>query len=301
MQFGRQCRGVIAAVLLCLASPVIAAEDTPEKSAAKKPKPAPAAAEKTAPDPDQKERLDFFVPRLRALHVYDPAEPKRLVSFVETPLFRFENPVSFISDGFMFVWTDGGRPVVAMKSYYNHPSKSWGRTVVSLAERTIVMESDGKKLWTPPAAAVSFAPLKGAPAPAERPGRRLVQMRQLAERFSVVDNWGVKDPTDWQLRLLTTPLFRYEVPDENVVDAAMFGFVLTTSPEALVLLEARKAGDELTWHYAVSRCTRFGVTFSLDDKQLAEFPRLDKWPPEGAYFHDPLPMPLYPFPAIKKE
>jgi hypothetical protein len=98
----------------------------------------------------------------------------------------------------------------------------------------------------------------------------------------------------------TAPLYRYEVPDENVVDGALFGYVLTSSPEAVVLLEARTAHGELTWHYMVSRLTRFGITFSLDERKIAEFPRLDEWPATGRYFHHPLPMPEYPFTNDKR-
>jgi hypothetical protein len=50
----------------------------------------------------------------------------------------------------------------------------------------------------------------------------------------------------------------------------------------------------------VSRLTRFGITFSLDDQTIAEFPRLDEWPPTGMYFHHPVTMPDYPFKNEKK-
>jgi hypothetical protein len=119
-------------------------------------------------------------------------------------------------------------------------------------------------------------------------------MRDIARRFTMVDHWGLKDPTDWRLRLLTTPLYRYEAPEHGAVDGALFGYV-ANSPEALVLVEARKSGDGLAWHYAVARMTRFEVTVSLDDKEIAHFPRLEAWPPSGVYFHDPLDMPDYPF------
>ncbi len=79
------------------------------------------------------------------------------------------------------------------------------------------------------------------------------------------------------------------------MDGALFGYVLTTSPEAVVLLEARKTETGLAWHYAVSRCTRFEIRFSLDSKPIANFPRLESWPANEVYFHDPIPMADYPF------
>jgi hypothetical protein len=288
---------IIVAVAACAA----AADDPSAQRDSRKPKPAPPPAEGSDSVPtDQRERLEFFVARLKDLRMRGLDEPVRPISFVETPVFSFNNPVSSISDGFMFIWTDRGRPAAAMKSYYNWPPRSWGRTFVTLTQQSLVLESGDQKLWTPPKAAFSFAPLKGAPRPADRPGLRLAQMRKLAERFQIVDNWGIKDPTDWQLRLLTTPLYRYEVPEENVLDGALFGYVITTSPEAVVLLEARSAGGELTWHYMVSRLTRFGTTFSLDEQKIAEFPRLDEWPSTGTYFHHPVSMPDYPFKNERK-
>jgi hypothetical protein len=288
-------------VIVAGATCAMAADDPSAHPENKKPKPAPPPMEMPAAAPiDQKERVEFFTSRLKDLRIRRLDELPRPISFIETPLYRFNNPTTRISDGFMFLWTDRGRPAAAMKSYYNWPPRTWGRTVVTLAQQAIVLESGEQKLWAPPQAAFPFAPLKVAPRPADRPGLRLAQMRKLAERFQVVDNWGIKDPSDWQLRLLTTPLYRYEVPEENVVDGALFGYVLTSSPEALVLLEARNEGGGLTWHYMVSRFTRFGITFSLDERKIAEFPRLDEWPLTGTYFHHPVSMPDYPFKDDRK-
>ncbi len=288
-------------VIVALAACAVAADDPSALRDNSKPKPAPPPAEGSDRVPtDQKERLEFFVSRLKDLRMHGRDESMRPISFLETAVFSYNNPVSAISDGFMFIWTDRGRPAAAMKSYYNGPSGSWGRTFVTLTEQPLVLKSGDQKLWTPPKAAFSFVPLAGGPRPADRPGLRLAQMRKLAERFQIVDNWGIKEPTDWQLRLLTTPLYRYEVPDENVVDGALFGYVITTSPEALVLLEARNTEGELRWHYMVSRLTRFGITFSLDEEKIAEFPRLETWPPTGTYFHHPVAMPDYPFKNEKK-
>jgi hypothetical protein len=254
-----------------------------------------ALPERRPPDPHQREKLEFFRDRVGAVRLTVADRPDEPCQFVAEPLAKFDNPISQIWDGFMFLWTDRGRPVAVVKSYHNSPNKTWGRTFVSLAPQLIVMKQDGKPLWTPEGPGVTFAKLPGTAVPAAEPRQRLAQMREIARRFSVIDHWGIKDPTDWQLRLLTTPLHRYEVPDEGVVDGAMFGYVLT-APEAIVLLEARQSAQgDLSWHYALARCTRFGVRFSLDGKQVAEFDRLDAWPPTGTYFHYALQWEEYPF------
>ena len=245
-------------------------------------------------DEEKTRRLDFFRERIVKLEIAAAARRDKPFKLTAEPLITFENPVSQMWDGLMFVWTDGGRPAVAMKCYYHSINKRWGRTFVSLLPERIEMTSGDKKLWWPEMDGVNFALLADAPKPAGDERRRLTQMREIARRFTMVDHWGLKDPTDYRLRLLPTPLFRYAAAGHNVVDGAIFGYVVN-SPEALVLIEARKTDEGLAWHYAVARFTRFEVTVSLDGKQIAEFPRLEAWPPSGVYFHDPVEMPDYPF------
>ena len=246
------------------------------------------------PDPRERQKLEFFRDRIGGCRMTLADHPDAPCQYIAEPVAKFDNPISRIEDGFMFLWTDRGRPVACVKSYHNVPNKTWGRTYVSLATEPLVVQHEGKALWTPQQAGVTFAELPEPSAPAAEPRQRLAQMRAIARRFQVIDNWGIKDPTDWQLRLLPTPLYRYEAIQHDVVDGALFGYVLT-SPEALLMLEARTTDKGLAWHYAVSRCTRFGVRFSLDGKQIVEFDRLEAWPATGTYFHLPQPWEEYPF------
>lgn len=289
------------ALSLGIVAALLAAGAPASKSAAQEPAVPPAAvgsgaASEPGADALKEKKLDFFRQPLAKLKLAAVTGPDKPFQLVPEPLITFENPVSQVWDGLMFVWTDRGRPVAAMKCYYHSLNKRWGRTFVSLAtERIELAGGDGKKkVWTPQQAGLSFAPLPNGDKPAADARRRLTQMRDIARRFTMIDRWGLKEPTDWQLRLLPTPLYRYESPEEGVVDGAMFGYVVN-SPEALVLVEARKTEEGLAWHYAACRFTRFEVTVSLDGKQLAHFPRLDAWPPTGIYFHHPVDMPDYPF------
>jgi len=256
-----------------------------------------APAQSTA-DREKVKRLDFFRDRISALKLAAVDRRDEPFELLTEPLITFENPVSQMWDGLMFAWTDRGRPAAVLKCYYHSINKRWGRTFVSLSPGRIEMVGGDKQLWTPADGGLSFAPLPDAAKPAGDERRRLTQMRDFARRFTMVDRWGLKDPTDYQLRLLPTPLLRYKTPDD-VIDGAMFGYVVN-SPEALVLVEARKTAEGLAWHYAVARFTRFAVTVSLDGKQIAEFPRLEAWPPTGVYFHDPVEMPDYPFARKEK-
>ena len=261
-----------------------------------------ARLESSAAESARAEKLRYFRERLQTTKLVLASQPDRALELVAEPLSRFDNPVSGIADGFTFLWTDRGRPAAFLKSYYNAPRGSWGRTYISLASEPLELVSgEGVKLWAPANAGIRWAPLADAPPPAATAAGRLRQMRDLAREFEIIDHWGIKDPTDWQLRLLPAPLYRYEAPDQQVVDGAIFGYVLTTSPEALLLLEVRETREASEWHYATSRATRFELRFSRNGRQEAEYPRLEAWPPDGAYFHLPVDMPGYPFKAVAGE
>jgi hypothetical protein len=75
-------------------------------------------------------------------------------------------------------------------------------------------------------------------------------MRALAARYSLSAEYGkVKE----DLRLLTTPVYRYASGKQGVADGAMFAFARGTDPEAFLLLEARKGKDGPEWQYAFAR------------------------------------------------
>lgn len=257
--------------------------------------PAAGTAPSTEADSLAQRKLDYYRDRVRKQRLHWADDPDHPFEMVEEPLVRFENPVSRISDAMMFLWTVDGRPAAAMKCYHNQPNKTWGRTFVSLGEERLVMEVDGAPTWTPDQAGIRFEPLPNAPHPASQPAQRLAQMRQLAGQFEIIDHWGKQNPSDWTLRLLSTPLYRYTSAQQHVVDGAVFGYVITTGPEALLLLEARQAENGLEWHYAVSRMTVFGLKFSRNGEQIAEFPRLEQWPETGTYFHLAVPFGTDPF------
>ncbi|KKK97866.1 hypothetical protein LCGC14_2648460, partial [marine sediment metagenome] len=49
------------------------------------------------------------------------------------------------------------------------------------------------------------------------------------------------------------PIYRYESTVENPLDGALFVFVHATDPEIFLLIEARQAGEEYQWQYALAR------------------------------------------------
>ncbi|HVW38267.1 MAG TPA: hypothetical protein VHB99_13220 [Pirellulales bacterium] len=63
-------------------------------------------------------------------------------------------------------------------------------------------------------------------------------------------------------------------------------------------MAAKRGRPRRQWHYAASRATRFELNFSRNGRREAEYPRLEAWPSDGAYFHLPVEMPDYPFKPI---
>jgi hypothetical protein len=87
-------------------------------------------------------------------------------------------------------------------------------------------------------------------------------MRELLAGFKAEMNLQLKTQTWHNLRPLSKPLLRYGKASSDLVDGAVFSFVLTTDPEVLLLLEARRGKDGLEWQYAFApeanapiRCT----------------------------------------------
>ena len=54
----------------------------------------------------------------------------------------------------------------------------------------------------------------------------------------------------------------------DVVDGAVFAFAQGTDPELLVLLEARRSGESLAWHYAFGSATLFLLEGYVDETQV---------------------------------
>jgi hypothetical protein len=150
------------------------------------------------------------------------------------------------------------------------------------------MRNGGTVRWAPAAAAADFRPLPGAPKAAGAAVNRLVQMKALAARFSAADDFrarvGDRETNRYQLRLLSTPVYRYADAKLGVNDGAVFVFVHGTDPELFVLLEHRGDGDRAAWYYSLVPMTCWAVTAQLDRVECWSVPeRQGKTTPRGPY------------------
>ncbi len=97
-------------------------------------------------------------------------------------------------------------------------------------------------------------------------------MRALIRDFSA----STQDHTarHLELRLLPQPLYRYESTDPDVLDGAVFAFVSSTDPEALLVIEARKPApaDGPVWNYAICRFTDLSLSVQHKGKEVFTAP-----------------------------
>ena len=185
------------------------------------------------------------------------------------PVLRWDNPARTGEDGALFVWRDAaGRPqsIGTIFTYRLGGKINRKHEFHSLALAPLSADFGGKTVWSPRTAGVTFQRLDKAPAVAATSRQRLTQMKSMARDFSA--SMRDLEGEEFQLRLLTQPLLRYEPKDEQGLDGAIFAFSLGTDPEVLLLLEARAAGEAHQWQFALARFHYVELSVTHDDRQV---------------------------------
>ena len=210
----------------------------------------------------------------------------------DDPVLRFSNPVSGVPDGIVAMWKDGKRPAVFAQVFQTKDGL-WVHECQSLAAAGLSMTKGGTVFWQPKEPAEAFRKLDKAPAAAGTPGRRLVQMKDIAKQFIAADDFKINtadvEPTRHALRLLTTPIYRYDDPESGIQDGAVFAFVHGTDPEVFLVLESRlpeksDVKDRIDWHYTLAPMTCWAVNVEHNEKQVWSMPeRLNKSQPGDLY------------------
>jgi hypothetical protein len=168
------------------------------------------------------------------------------------PVFRWTNHLGRRFYGDIYVWTLDGRPeVVASITTIFTDRVSTYTEIQSVSTGRPVLSRDEKIVWEPSAPGVDFQPLPGAPKAAAAAPARLTQMRALAAQFSLVADYE-KEQTE-NLRLLASPIYRYQSAAQGVADGALFAFTKGTDPDAFLLIEARGDQDAPQYHFAFAR------------------------------------------------
>jgi hypothetical protein len=246
-------------------------------------------AQETAPN-DDKERQERLVLMKQQAAEYTLVlnGSKQKLTLHEEPVLRFSNPVGGVPDGIVVMWKDGQRPAVFAQVFQIKDGR-WLHECQSLAQATFKMQAGDDVFWQPKETAEAFRLLEGAPAPAPTAGRRLVQMKALAAEFTAADDFKIsstdQETTRHELRLLPTPIYRYENKEADVADGAVFAFVHGTDPEVFLVLETRTAKDgKSSWQYTLAPMTCWSVSVKHNDQTLWSVPeRLGKSTPTDLY------------------
>jgi hypothetical protein len=205
-----------------------------------------------------------------------------------SPIMRWTNPLEEGSiHGVVYVWRLNGRPVVIgqLFSYLNGKGgRVYCHAMHSLARQNekLTGTRDGNVFWTPDSPGVELFEVPDAPAPAATRPLRLIQMRELARRFTAYTEEASRGKR--VLRLLPTPLDRYPESAENS-DGGLFSLVVGNDPEVILILEKSAGAESPKWKYGLALSTRSTSVALLDDHEVWRYDSTGKNPsnPRGGY------------------
>ena len=210
----------------------------------------------TSTDSDANDQRMKFMKSALARFTIKVGERKDLGKVGE-PCFRLTNPLTGVKDGIISVYAaNGGRPDVIAK-FFRQRSGAWVNEFAVIATDDVTIMRDQSPFWKVQEYMCKFADVPDSPVPAAKPLLRLVQMRTIAENFSVIDHFGLNDIVDHNLRLLAKPVYRYS-EDGKITDGALFGFALGTNLQCSLLLEAYTDERGSRYRYAFAPMSIYG-------------------------------------------
>jgi hypothetical protein len=234
-----------------------------------------------------KQMLPIYVKEAETYSLAVESAPDRPLELQKEPVFEWLNPARNTQQGALFLWLHDGRPAALACIFSSPHEKLPGRRINhelhALDAEKLIVKRDEYNQWKPQAG-LARKELPDAPPPAATPGARLLQMRRLAQEFTghVID----RDAQRWELRLLSTPLFRYPPAKTGVVDGALFALMSSagTDPEVLLVIEAREEGGKLRWEDACGRFSDLELRVQRRGKEVyASIPS-----ETNPFAHDPL-------------
>jgi hypothetical protein len=234
---------------------------------------------------DKEEKAALMEHMKRAAKSYTIAlasdAPKKL-TLLEEPLLRFDDKVTGVVDGTLFVWMLDDRPVATASVWIRKTGHEF-HEFQSLAAGALTASSQGQAKWTPARPGIETKPAPHAQPPAATAARRLHQMRAFAREYSASVTGLDKDQQ--VLRLLPQPVYRYGRPEGAVADGALFAYCKGTNPEVLLLVEAVKGGQGLQWQYAFARMSSRECEVRREDKVVWSVPLVRGESPSDPYFN----------------
>jgi hypothetical protein len=211
--------------------------------------------------------LEYYQDVANAYDIYLASDSKNRLKVSAKPIMSYSHPAAMRgTHGAFFVWTHRGRPEL-VGSIWSDEIPGAMRTVMhefhSLALEPLAPVRIGNYTWAPPG--IELKPIEGAPAPKGSAPLRLAQMRALADEFT---GYSTPHGEELRLRTLRQPLYRYESELSEVLDGALFGLFKDWDPEMMLLIEARKSGEGMQWHFAVGRFNWTPVRLTYKEKDV---------------------------------
>jgi hypothetical protein len=232
------------------------------------------AADPPKPDGDKDEkvaRMDHMKQAAKSYDITLTSDKTKKLTLVEEPVLRFDDQVTGVVDGTMFVWMLDDRPAATVSVWIRKTGHEF-HEFQTLSARGLTASNQDQERWTPAGVGVERKPAPDAQAPAATAAGRLNQMRAMAREYTASVSTSDKDQQE--LRLLPQPVHRYGRADGSVVDGGLFAYCKGTNPEVLLLVEAVKKGDGMEWTYAFARMTSRACEVTRDKKAVWSVPRV---------------------------
>ncbi len=218
-----------------------------------------------------KKMLPIYLREVEGYSLAVESAPSQKLELKKEPVFEWLNPARDTQQGSVFLWLRDGRPAalacIFSSPHERLPGRRINHELHALDSEKLLVKRDEYNQWHPQAG-LARKELPDAGAPAATAGARLLQMRRLAQEFT---GYSVdRDGQRWELRLLTTPLYRYPPAKGGVVDGALFALMSSagTDPEVLLVIEAKEDGGKLHWEYACGRFSDWELHVSRKGKEV---------------------------------
>lgn len=197
---------------------------------------------------------------------------------VAEPLFSYSDEQRRIRNATMWVWTAEGRPVSLMKlERYAHPQpeRQWLFNVASVSPNLIKVDWPFGREFASKKPGLKFRPLESAEPASDTKSKRLIQLKQLSRKFSATMTGVTTKDDKTEMRLLSSPLFRYSSAADEILDGALFGLSATgTNPDAIIAIQWRGTAQQAHWEFGVTGMTTGGLDVRLGDVPVWSQPYL---------------------------
>jgi hypothetical protein len=221
-----------------------------------------------------KKMLPVYLGEAREYTIAAASAPKKPLAVKPEPVFEWSNPTrNRGQQGVVFLWLRDGRPAAAA-CIFSSPDMGFpgARRIEhefhALDPEQLVVARDSFNQWKPQEG-LARRELPDAPAPADTPAARRLQMGRLAAGFTG-HTLDAARKERFELRPLPTPLYRYPAAKAGTIDGALFALVSEagTDPEVLLLIEAREEKGTVRWEYALGRFSDCEIHVSLKGKEV---------------------------------